>query len=95
MEAAKSADDPIVPKVSLHATAKEALDDVDFKSLKKYALDGETAGAVGGTSPRGMAGQNVGTADTTGGNAKSAHPDVGDHPNEESFNKAKGRTGAN
>lgn len=95
MLAAKSADDPVVPKVHLHATAKEALDDVDLKSLKKFALDAETAGAVGGTSPRGMASTPVQSANTTGGSVRDAHPDVGDHPEKEAFNKTKGRTGAN
>ena len=40
MAAAKDANDPVVPKVYLHATAKESLDVVDMADLKKYAAEG-------------------------------------------------------
>jgi uncharacterized protein (DUF2237 family) len=86
MQAAKDANDPVVPKVFLHATAKESLNDVEFSDLKKFAADGETDGSGSGRSPRGMAGlpkrQTVHQMNVTGGLAKDDHPDESDEPNE-------------
>ena len=91
MQAAKDASDPVVPKVALHATATEALKDVDFKDLKRYALDPETAGAVQSGLPRGMAGSKVHEADTAGGSVRSQHPTVEEHPDKSTYPKVPGK----
>lgn len=45
MEAAKSKDDPVVPKVFLHATDESALNSgITMDALKKFAADPEHAG---------------------------------------------------
>jgi len=41
LQAAKSPDDPVVPKVFLHATDKKALEGVSLEDLKKFAAEGE------------------------------------------------------
>jgi len=87
MKAAKDANDPIVPKVQLHSTATEALRDVDLKDLKKFAAEQETSGALGSTSPRGMAGPQVGTADKAGGSVRSQHPEIEEHPDRPRYPK--------
>ncbi|MCJ1329330.1 hypothetical protein MMC10_006009 [Thelotrema lepadinum] len=47
MDAAKGPEDPVVPKVFLHATADSALKTVGMDDLKKFAADGEnTTGSV-------------------------------------------------
>ncbi|MCJ1248712.1 hypothetical protein MMC30_005931 [Trapelia coarctata] len=50
VDAAASAEDPVVPKVFLHATDQSALDRVSLADLKKFAAEGE-AGGVGGRTP--------------------------------------------
>jgi hypothetical protein len=91
MQAAKSADDPAVPKVFLHATANEALKDVDMKDLKKYAAEGETGGSQSGRAPRGMAGvpkrQNTQSPNKTGGIARDEHPNESDDDGEATHRK--------
>lgn len=90
MQAAKNENDPVVPKVHLHATATEALRDVQLEDLRKYAADGETS-SHSGSSPRGMAGapkrQTVHEMNKTGGIAKDAHPDESDDPDEQTDKK--------
>ena len=49
MEAAKSADDPVVPKVFLHATHESALQSIGLEDLQKFAAEGE-AGSGGGAT---------------------------------------------
>ncbi|MCJ1321998.1 hypothetical protein MMC15_007343 [Xylographa vitiligo] len=49
MEAAKSADDPVVPKVFLHATDESALKAIGLEDLKRFAAEGE-AGSGGGAT---------------------------------------------
>ena len=49
MEAAKSNDDPVVPKVFLHATDESALKSIGLEDLKKFAAEGE-AGSGGGAT---------------------------------------------
>ncbi|MCJ1361752.1 hypothetical protein MMC16_000852 [Acarospora aff. strigata] len=41
MDAAKGLDDPVVPKVFLHATDESALKTVSMEELKKFAAEGE------------------------------------------------------
>ena len=89
MQAAKDANDPIVPKVYLHATAKESLDVVDMADLKRYAAEGEAGGSGGsnsGRAPRGMAGlpkkQTVHEMNQTGGIARDQHIDESDEQDE-------------
>ncbi|KAI9682230.1 MAG: hypothetical protein M1817_000284 [Caeruleum heppii] len=45
LKARKNDDDPVVPKVFLHATNKEALNGVTMEDLKKFAAEGEAANA--------------------------------------------------
>lgn len=45
MKAAKDAQDPVVPKVHLHATHESALDSVSMADLKKFAAEPEAANA--------------------------------------------------
>ena len=45
MEARKSDDDPVVPKVYLHATHQKALDSLRMEDLKKFAAEGEASNA--------------------------------------------------
>lgn len=48
MNAAKDENDPVVPKVFLHATDASALDNgISLADLKKYAAPGEAAGGGG------------------------------------------------
>lgn len=69
MEAAKDSNDPVVPKVSLHATDKSALENgVDMKDLKRFAAEPEAKG--GGGSLEGNAPHTPGVA---GGIAKETH----------------------
>ncbi|MCJ1479603.1 hypothetical protein MMC13_008289 [Lambiella insularis] len=46
---AKSKDDPVVPKVFLHATDESALGIVSLDDLKKFAAEGETNNGGAGT----------------------------------------------
>jgi len=78
MRAASGPGDAKVPRVSLHATAQEAIDVVEFKDLKRWALEAETSGAVGGVAPRGVAGEPLHDVNVAGGIARDAHPDVAD-----------------
>jgi hypothetical protein len=91
MQVAKDTNDPVVPKVFLHATAKESLNDVEFSDLKKYAAEGETDGSQSGRMPRGMAGtpkrQTVHQMNQTGGLAKDEHPDENDEQDETTHSK--------
>lgn len=91
MQAAKNADDPVVPKVYLHATAKEALRDVEIADLKKYAAEGETDGSQSGRMPRGMAGvpkrQTVHEMNKTDGLARDEHPDESEDPEQHTDRK--------
>ncbi|KAI9761319.1 MAG: hypothetical protein M4579_001109 [Chaenotheca gracillima] len=44
--AARTGDqDPVVPKVYLHATHEKALDSIEWKDLKKFAAEGEASSA--------------------------------------------------
>ncbi|KAL6713884.1 hypothetical protein ACLMJK_008378 [Lecanora helva] len=48
MDAAKGADDPVVPKVFLHATDESALSNgITLENLKKYAAEPEVPGGGG------------------------------------------------
>jgi hypothetical protein len=91
MEAASDPSDQVVPKVHLHATAKEALRDVDFKDLNKYGAEGEAGGEQSGGSLRGMAGvpkrQKTESPNKTGGMAKDAHPDESDDQDQTTHGK--------
>jgi len=49
VDAATSAEDPVVPKVFLHATDQSALERVKMEDLKKYAAEGELGGVGGRT----------------------------------------------
>ena len=51
MDAAKGPDDPVVPKVFLHATDESALEKIGLKELEKWAAEGEVQGGSGGRSP--------------------------------------------
>lgn len=69
MENAKSASDPMVPKVFLHATDASALENgIDLKDLKKFAAEPEAKG--GGGSLEGNVAHTPGVA---GGIAKETH----------------------
>lgn len=52
VDAASAPDDPVVPKVFLHATDQSALEKVEMATLRKFAAEGEAAG-VGGRTPGG------------------------------------------
>ncbi|MCJ1350224.1 MAG: hypothetical protein MMC33_000205 [Icmadophila ericetorum] len=56
MLVAKGSDDPVVPKVFLHATDESALKSLDMKDLEKFAHEGEVGS--------GYAGQRTETAKT-------------------------------
>ncbi|MCJ1239955.1 hypothetical protein MMC14_007954 [Varicellaria rhodocarpa] len=47
MEAAKDVNDPVVPKVFLHATDQSALNAISMSDLKKYAAEGEAQNGGG------------------------------------------------
>lgn len=49
MEAAKSPDDPVVPKVFLHATHESALGSIGLEDLQKFAAEGEINNGASGT----------------------------------------------
>ncbi|KAF6226446.1 hypothetical protein HO133_009312 [Letharia lupina] len=69
MEAAKGKDDPVVPKVFLHATDESALQNgITMEALKKHAAEPEAAG--GGGSLEKKAPVQPGT---TGGIARETH----------------------
>jgi uncharacterized protein (DUF2237 family) len=94
VDAAKDANDPIIPKVHLHATGKETLDVIGMDELKKYAAEGEAGGSGGsasGRAPRGMAGmpkkQTVHEMNTTGGIARDANIDESDKQDETTHSK--------
>ncbi|KAL8654707.1 MAG: hypothetical protein Q9226_003326 [Calogaya cf. arnoldii] len=69
MEAAKGKEDPVVPKVFLHATDESALNNgVTMDVLKKYAAEPEAAGGGGS-----LEGNYPISPGTKGGMAKETH----------------------
>ncbi|MCJ1339341.1 hypothetical protein MMC09_004630 [Bachmanniomyces sp. S44760] len=68
MEARKDDDDPVVPKVFLHATDEKALEGLSLGDLKKFAAEGEAQMGGGGLE------KNVPvTPGVKGGIAKETH----------------------
>lgn len=68
MEAAKGTDDPVVPKVHLHATDQSALQNgITMDALKKFAAEPEVGGSGG------RLGQEPKSPETPGGIARETH----------------------
>ncbi|KAL8795835.1 MAG: hypothetical protein Q9195_001715 [Heterodermia aff. obscurata] len=69
LDAAKGPDDPVVPKVFLHATDQSALNNgVSMETLKKFAAEAEAQGGGGS-----LEGKVPVTPGVTGGLAKETH----------------------
>ena len=69
MDAAKSDNDPVVPKVFLHATDRSAVENgVELKDLKRFAAEGEALGGGGS-----LEGNVARSPDVAGGLAKETH----------------------